>query len=76
MGILAELTLRLKKTGKDGKILLAQIALIRDDNPDTFNQRYESLDEDAKLALGYICGKWRKKTPYYKWRWRKQHRER
>ena len=74
MGILAELTFRLKRTRKDGKILLAQIASMRDDTPDAFYQRYETLDEDAKLALGYVGGRWRKKVPYYKWRWRKQHK--
>ena len=82
-GLVAIITQRLKRTGKDGKRLLAQVKLELNDFAITLYCFYQSLDEDAKLALGYISGRWPKrenalprivKTPYYIWRWRKQHK--
>ena len=82
-GLLAIITQRLKRTGKDGKRLLAQVKLQLDDFAITLYCVYQDLDQDAKLAIDYMSGRWLKreplglkfiKTPYYKWRWRKQHK--
>lgn len=73
-GLAAVITQRLEKTKKDGKLLLAQVKAQFDDTADALYRCYENLDKDAKLALGYISGRWPKRMPYSKWRWQKSHR--
>ena len=74
-GLLAVVMERLAKTKKDGKILLTEIKGLEDDRANTFSEFYKyEMDEDAKAALGYICGRRPKRTLYSKWRWKRSHR--
>lgn len=67
-GLAAVITQRLERTGKDGKLLLAQVKAQFDDTAGALYRCYQYLDKDAKLALGYISGRWPKRMPYYRWR--------
>ena len=62
--VLAELNLRLKRTGKDGKWLIDVIAS-REDKDSLF--QHENLSREPKLALIYISGSRRKSTKYSTW---------
>jgi len=74
-GIAAVVTERLEKTGKDGKILLLTIKALQDDSSDTLYQTYEFMDGDAKAALGFISGRWQKKSKYTDWKKQRVYRQ-
>jgi len=63
--ILAEVKIRLERTGKDGKILVAQIEADYD---------FNSLDRDARDALMYVKGFRRKKDNFVKWKKERKYR--
>jgi len=67
-GLAAVITQRLERTKKDGKLLLAQVKAQFDDTADALCRCYEELDKNAKLALGYISGRWPKKLKYTDWK--------
>lgn len=57
--ILAEVNYRLKRTGTDGKLLRAQVE---------GGKGIDELEPEARSALMYIKGKWRKRMSYRAWR--------
>jgi len=63
--ILAEVKIRLERTGIHGKLLVAQIEAGRD---------FETLDRDARDALLYIKGYKRKRMSFNHWKRQRNYR--
>ena len=64
--IVGEVRARLENTGKDGH----ELALMLENG-----RRWETLSEDARFALGYVNGWWRKRTDYSAWKAMKKYRQ-
>ena len=64
--ILSEVETRLERTGIHGKLLVAQIELGRE---------FSNLDYDAKLALLYVKGGWRKRMSFNAWKRKRKYRQ-
>jgi hypothetical protein len=67
MQVIGELDHRLKKAGKDGRLLVLEVHLEQ-----AYDTTRRSLSSDARAALGYISGWRRKRLSYSRWRTEKK----
>ena len=74
--IAAEVDLRLDRTGIDGKLLVAEVKagyILSGDEAKMSG--YTLFSPEARMALNYVSGKGRKRTPYTDWKKQRRYRK-